>query len=88
MATMMAAAKSDSPAVREAAIFALARHGGAAAIPILLDAAGGSDKIAEAAKLGLTKTLKGRDVDAAIVAKLDGADAKTEVVLLGLDRRA
>ena len=84
MATMTAAVKSDSPAVREAAIYALARHGGAAALPILLGAAGGKDKVGETARRGLTKTLKGKDVDAAIVARLDGADAKTKVVLLGL----
>ena len=80
---VLAATKSPSAAVREAAIRVLARHGDASAVAILLDAALGEGEVATAAKEGL-KTLSGQAVDAAVVAKLAGADAKAKVVLLEL----
>ena len=79
----IAASKSPSPAVREAAIRVLAKHGDAPAITTLLDAALGEPKLAQIAKEGL-KRLPGRDVDDAICRRLIGADAKAKVVMLDL----
>jgi HEAT repeat protein len=80
---VLEATKSKSAAVREAAIGVLARHGDASAVAILLDAALGEGEVAAAAKEGL-KTLSGQEVDAAVAAKLAGADAKAKVVLFEL----
>jgi HEAT repeat protein len=80
---VLAATKSQSADVREAAIRVLARHGDASAVAILLDAALGEGEVAATAKEGL-KTLAGQEVDAAVVAKLAGADAKAKVVLFEL----
>jgi HEAT repeat protein len=83
MPAVLAATKSESPAVRQAAIYVLAKHGDASAAPVLLDAALGDAEVAQAAKDGL-KTLAGQEVDAAILARLAGADAKAKVVLFDL----
>ena len=56
---VLAAVKSESPAVREAAIAVLAKLGDASAVTILLEAALGEGPAAMTAKEGL-KTLKGR----------------------------
>ena len=79
--TVLAATKSDSPAVREAAISVLARLGDASATTILLDASLGEGGAAAQAKEGL-KTLAAADVDGAVLAKLPGADAKAKAILL------
>ncbi len=79
----LAASKNPSASVREAAIRVLVKHGDASAVAVLLDAALGDAEIAQTAKDGL-KSLPGRDVDAAIVARLAGAQAKAKLVLLDL----
>ena len=83
MPAVLAASKSESPAVRQAAIYVLAKHGDASATAILLDAALGDAEVAQAAKDGLKK-LTGQDVDALIVARFNGADAKAKTVLFDL----
>lgn len=83
MPLVLAASKSDSPAVREAAIIVLAKHGDASAAAVLLDAALGDAEVAQTAKAGL-KNLPGQEVDAAVVARLNGADAKAKAVLIEL----
>jgi len=83
MPLVLAAVKSDSPAVREAAIRLLAKHGDASAAAILLDAALGDAEVAQTAKEGL-KTLPGAEVDAAVVARLAGAQPKAKAVLVEL----
>lgn len=81
--TVVAATKSESPAVREAAIAVLAKLGDASAVAILLDAALGEGPVAATAKEGL-KNMAAQEADAAIMAKLADADAKTIAVLFEL----
>ena len=76
----LAASKSPSPVLRVAALRVLGQLGGAAALPILLDAALGDGEAVEVAKEGL-KTLPGAEVDAQITARLAGADGKAKVTL-------
>jgi len=83
MAVLLAATKSPSADVREAAVRVLARHGDASAVAILLDAALGEGEAAAAAREGL-KGLSGNEVDSAIAARLAQADAKAKVVLFEL----
>ncbi len=83
MAVLLAASKSPSPEVREAAVRVLAKHGDASSVAILLDAALGEGAVAAAAKEGL-KGLSGQEVDAAIAARLAQADAKAKAVLFEL----
>jgi len=83
MPAVVAATKSPSPAVREAAIVVLSRLGDASAMGMLLDAALGEGEVAQAAKEGL-KTLASPDADKAILDRLAGADAKAKAVLLEL----
>ena len=80
---VLAASKSGSAAVREAAVYVLARHGDASAAAILLEAALGGGPAAETARTGL-QSLPGRDVDAVITDRWAGTDAKTKPILLGL----
>ena len=77
---ILAASKSPSPAVRQAAICVLAKHGDASAAAILLDAALGDAEVAQTAKDGL-KNLPGQAVDAAVLARLSGADPQAKAVL-------
>ena len=77
------ASKSDSPEVREAAIYVLTKHGDASSVAILLDAALAGGDVAAVAKDGL-QTLPGKEVDEAIAAKLASADAKAKPILLEL----
>lgn len=81
--TVIAATKSESPAVREAAIAVLAKLGDASAVTILLDAALSDGAVAATAKEGL-KNLAAAEADAAILAKLADADAKSLAVLFEL----
>ena len=81
--TVVAATKSESPAVREAAIAVLAKLGDASAVAILLDAALGEGPVAATAKEGL-KNIAAPEADAAIVARLADADAKAKAVLFEL----
>ncbi len=78
----LAAAKSPSAVVREAAIRALFRRGDASAT-FLLDAALGDGRIAQIALDGL-RNLPGRKIDAAVTARLAGADTKAKIVLFDL----
>jgi HEAT repeat protein len=77
---VMAASKSQSPAVRQAAIFVLAKHGDASATPILLEAAISDAEVAQTAKDGL-KNLPGKEADAALLTRLTDADAKAKALL-------
>jgi HEAT repeat protein len=79
----LAATKSESAAVREAAIIVLARHGDASAATVLLDAVLADAAVAQTAKEGLTN-LPGQEVDAAIISRLSGADPKAKAVLIEL----
>ena len=79
----LAASKSDSAVIREAAIDVLAKHGDATAAGVLLDAALADAAVAETAKEGLTN-LPGQQVDAAILARLSAADPKAKAVLIEL----
>ena len=83
MSLFVAASKSPSAAVREAAIRVFVAYGDASAAAILLDAALGNATVAQTAQEGL-KTLPGREVDAAIVARWANAPAKAKLVLLDL----
>ncbi len=83
MSLFLAAVKSPSAAVREAAIRALVKRGDASVLTTLLDAAIGDAAVAQVAKDGLTH-LPGKDVDAAVLARWDDADANAKVVLLDL----
>lgn len=77
------ASKSESAAVREAALQVLAKIGDASVGDILLAASLGDGDVALSAKESL-KTISGGEIDAAIVAKLAGADAKAKRTLLEL----
>ncbi len=80
---VVAATKSESPAVREAAVIVLAKLGDASAVAILLDAALGDGPAAAKAREGL-KTLQSPETDAAILAKLPEAGAAAKAVLIEL----
>lgn len=80
---VLALAKSDSPAVREAAVVVLARKGDATALPILLDAAASDGPVAIAAREGL-KSLQGEGIDAAVVARLTDAKGNAKAVLFDI----
>jgi HEAT repeat protein len=79
----LAASKSPSPAVREAAIRVFVKRGDAASVTTLLDAALGEAELAQIAREGLVR-LPGKEVDAAICERLGTAPAKAKVFLLGL----
>ncbi len=83
MEVIVKASKSDSPEVREAAIYVLTKHGDASSVAILLDAALAGGDVAAVAKEGL-QSLPGKQVDEAIAAKLAAADAKAKPMLLEL----
>jgi HEAT repeat protein len=80
---VLAASKSTSMPLRDAALRVLGQVGDVSALPILLDAALSGDPAAETAKEGL-KTLPGPEADAAITTRLAGADAKAKVTLFEL----
>lgn len=83
LAAVLAATKSASPAVRQAAIYVLARRGDASAVGALLDAALAEGEVSQVAQEGL-KTLESPEVDKAVVSKLASADAKAKAVLFDL----
>ncbi len=80
---IVAAAKNESPAVRQAAIYVLAKHGNASTVTILLDVALGDGEVARTA-LDSLKSIPGEGVDAAIVARLEGAEPPAKALLIGL----
>ena len=90
LATILDATRSESAAVRTAAIKALASVGGPSEVPLLADAAAtarGSDQARARATLG---ALKGRDVDDAILALIaqePPEDVHAELVRAIADRR-
>lgn len=83
LASALAASQSESPLVREAAVYVLAKLGDPSAVVVLLDAALGDGEVAQVAREGL-KTPESPEVDEAIAARLAGADAKTKVILFEL----
>lgn len=83
LSTVVAATKSDSTQVREAALGVLARFNDAEAVAILLDAALSDGDVAASARERV-KRLEGNAVDTAIVARLQSADGQAKVVLLDL----
>jgi HEAT repeat protein len=83
-AVVLAASRSDSAALRDAAIRVLAKSGDASAVTILLDAALSGGLVAETAKEGLKTLPASPAVDQAIVGKLAAADAKAKPVLFEL----
>ena len=84
---LLAAGKSDSSAVRQAAVCLLAKRADPSAVAALLDAALGDDAtIAQIAKEGLGN-LSGQEVDAVLVGRLADANANAKVVLFELAGR-
>jgi HEAT repeat protein len=83
LSVALTAAKSASPVVREAAVYVLAKHGDASAAAVLLEAALGDAAVALTAQEGL-KAMRDANVDAAILARLATADARSKVVLFDL----
>jgi len=83
MSLFLAASKSESTEIREAAIEVLAHHGDASAAAVLLEAALGDAAVAQTAKDAISN-LPGNDVDAAIVARLAGAEPKAKAILFEL----
>ena len=83
LAVALAASKSEHAEVREAAIRVLARVGDASVAAILLDAALGEGPAARTAQDRL-RELSGKEIDAAIVARLAGASGPGKAVLLEL----
>jgi len=86
-AAVLAAAKSGPPSARLAAIAALERIGDAQCLPVLLDAATGSDQaLAKAANTTLAR-LSGKGVDADIATRIPKASGKLRALLLDLAAR-
>lgn len=81
---LVAAARSGGKPVRMAAIRALAEIGKPAALPVLLELLGDADReIAQAAQESLA-SLPGKEVDAAVMTMLAGADAARRITALDL----
>ncbi len=83
LSAVLAAVKSDAPAVREAAIQVLAKFGDPSALAILLDTAIDDGPLAPLARERL-KAMSGSEADRAILDRLSAADAKTKAVLFDL----
>jgi HEAT repeat protein len=84
---VLAATKSGPTSVRIVAAGALERLGNASCIPVLLDAATDADAaLAQAAKTTLAR-LRGREVDAELLARLSKSSGKTLQVLIDLAER-
>jgi HEAT repeat protein len=84
MPAVLKAAGSGSTELRLAAIRVLEHDGDAASVPVLLEAAAGTDaRLAAAAKVALFK-LEGPAVDAALLGRLPQATGKTLQALLEL----
>jgi HEAT repeat protein len=87
MGIFAAAATDADQAVRVEALKALGTLGDAAAVPVLLKAALGAGPTQETARASL-QTLKGADVDAALVAALNSTDTASEVMRTLAARRS
>jgi HEAT repeat protein len=83
MPVLVAASKTPSAAVRKAAVYALTKHGDATAAATLVDVVLGDAEVAPAAKEALKK-LTAEQVGAAIVARMNNANANTKKVLIEL----
>lgn len=82
-AVVIAATKSDSNAVREAAVRVLAKSGDASSVGILLDTALATSEVSASARERL-KEISGTSVDEAILARFKGADRGARIVLFEL----
>jgi HEAT repeat protein len=82
---VLAAAGSDKPEVKAAALRALGAVGGAADVPMLAKtaAAEAATDPGKAARESLAR-LRGEDINKAVVAALEAGDAKVKVELLGV----
>lgn len=80
---VLSAAKSEYPAIREAAIRVLARLGDASAVSVLLDTALGDGPLALLARERL-KMISGEGVDSAILERFATAEPSARVVLFDL----
>ena len=81
---VLKAAKGGQQKLRVEAIRVLERLGNVSCVPVLLDAAAGSDaELTQAAKTVLTR-LPGKDVDSDLLARLPQATGKTRQVLIEL----
>ena len=81
---VLKAARGGSQKLRTAAVGVLAHLGNASSVPVLLDAATGSDpELSQTAKATLTK-LPGKDVDADLLARLPQANGRMRQVLIEL----
>ncbi|MGB9626773.1 MAG: HEAT repeat domain-containing protein, partial [Phycisphaerae bacterium] len=78
------------PDVRIAALGALARIGDSSVVPLLAEQAGKTDGEEQAAATNALVRLRGRDVDAAIVAAIDAAGPRLRSILVraAADRRS
>lgn len=81
---MLEAAKSGSDSVKAAVVKVLKRLGDASSVPLLLEAAASENAALAASAAEALAGLKGKDVDAEIVARLPKAQGKTRLVLLQL----
>ena len=75
--------KSDSEAVRKAAVYALTKRADADAAKALIDIALGEGPVSAAAQKGLVN-IRGKGIDATITDKYASADDRAKVTLLGL----
>ena len=83
LAVIVKESKSESEEVRKAAVYALVKRGDARAVDVLLGFALGSTEVARTAKEGL-ETVPGKEVDVAIIVRLDDAGVKAKPVLFEL----
>jgi len=84
LAVAEAATKSDLLAMRQAAIYVLSKHRDtSAAAAILLDAALGDGKVAQAAEHAL-RTVANKDLDPMIVARLASSQGKVKIALFSI----
>lgn len=81
---MLEAAKSGPDSVKAAVVKVLKRLGDASSVPLLLEAAASENAALAASAAEALAGLKGKDVDAEIVARLPKAQGKTRLVLLQL----
>ena len=82
MPAVAAATKSKDPIVRVAALRALAHLGDTAVIPLLAKAATSSSRTERDAAAGSLNRLRGRDVNAAMIAHLPEAKPKARAVIV------
>jgi len=87
---ILATARGDAPAVRLAALKALELAGDASVVPFLAETGAKSRGAEQAAARSALALIKGQDVDAAILERLDrksGEDIQSELLLAVAERR-